>query len=76
MEPLKQGIQHLKKLLQCDRVISFGDALNDIPMFQASDQCYAVGNAVQPLKEIATGIIGSNQEDGVAKWLEEHWKEV
>lgn len=70
------GIQHLKKLLQCDRVISFGDALNDIPMFQASDQCYAVGNAVQPLKEIATGIIGSNQEDGVAKWLEEHWKEV
>ncbi len=68
------GIQHLKTLLQCDRVISFGDALNDIPMFQVSDQCYAVENAAQALKEIATGIIDSNQQDGVARWLENHWK--
>ncbi len=71
-----KGIQHLKDLLQCDRIISFGDALNDIPMFQASDQCYAVENAVQPLKEIASGIIGSNQQDGVARWLESHWQNV
>lgn len=26
-------------------------------------------NAVEELKEIATGFIGSNREDGVAKWL-------
>lgn len=71
-----KGIQHLKDLLQCDRIISFGDALNDIPMFQASDQCYAVENAVQPLKKTATGIIGSNQQDGVAKWLENHWQKI
>jgi len=71
-----KGIQHLRKLMKCDRVISFGDAVNDIPMFQASDQCYAVENAVQPLKEIASGIIGSNQQDGVARWLEKHWQKV
>ena len=32
-------------------------------------------NAVEELKKIATGIIGSNEEDGVAKWLMENWEE-
>lgn len=51
-------------------MVSFGDAINDIPMFRISDECYAVKNAVEELKKIATGIIDSNDEDGVAKWLE------
>jgi len=59
----------LKKLWNCDRVVSFGDAVNDIPMFEISDECYAVENAVDELKAIATGVIESNEEDGVAKWL-------
>lgn len=67
-----EAIQDLKKLWNCDRVISFGDAINDIPMFRISDECYAVSNAVHELKELATGIIESNDEDGVAKWLEAH----
>ncbi len=66
------AIEKLKKLWDCDRVVSFGDAINDIPMFQISDECYAVENAVDELKAIATGIIPSNDEDGVAKWLKEH----
>ncbi len=65
-----KAIQHLKEILNCDKVISFGDALNDIPMFSISDECYAVKNAVPELKSIATGLIGGNDEDGVAKWLE------
>ena len=40
--------------------------------FEASDECYAVGNAVDELKKIASGIILSNEEDGVARWLIEH----
>ena len=67
-----EAIQQLKKLWNCDRVVSFGDAINDIPMFEISDECYAVGNAVDGLKAIATGIIDSNENDGVARWLEEH----
>ncbi|MBQ8527437.1 MAG: HAD family hydrolase [Lachnospiraceae bacterium] len=67
-----EAIQNLKKLWNCDRVVSFGDAVNDIPMFRISDECYAVSNAVDELKELATGIIESNDEDGVAKWLQEH----
>ncbi len=66
------AIQTLKELWHCDRVVSFGDAINDIPMFRISDECYAVSNAVDALKELATGIIESNDEDGVAKWLKAH----
>lgn len=64
------GIQSLKEIFHFDRIVCFGDAVNDIPMFQISDECYAVENAVPQLKEIATGVIGSNNVDGVARWIE------
>ena len=63
------AISKLKNMWGCTRIISFGDAVNDIPMFEISDECYAVSNAVDELKALATGIIGSNEDDGVAKWL-------
>ncbi len=64
-----EAIKRLKEIWHCDRVVSFGDAINDIPMFEISDECYAVSNAVPELKAHATGEIASNDEDGVAKWL-------
>lgn len=64
-----EAIKRLKEIWHCDRVVSFGDAVNDIPMFEISDECYAVANAVPELKACATGVIASNDEDGVAKWL-------
>ena len=63
------AILQLKELLGCDKIISFGDGLNDIAMFQISDECYAVENAVPELKELSTQVIDSNNHDGVAKWL-------
>ena len=66
------AIRKLKEMRGCSRVISFGDAINDIPMFEISDECYAVENAVDELKAVATGVIESNEEDGVAKWLLSH----
>ena len=68
------AIRKLKQIWGCTKVISFGDSINDIPMFEASDECYAVSNAVDELKRIATGIIASNNEDGVAGWLSKHCK--
>ena len=62
----------LKALLGCEKLVAFGDGLNDIDLFRAADEAYAVENAVPELKAIATGIIGSNQDDSVAKWLLEH----
>ena len=63
------AVMKLKNMWNCARVISFGDAVNDLPMFEVSDECYAVANAADELKAAATGVIGSNEEDGVAKWL-------
>ncbi len=66
------AIAKLKKMWGCTKVISFGDAINDIPMFEISDEAYAVENAVEELKAVATGIIADNEHDGVASWLLEH----
>lgn len=59
----------LKEILGCDRMVAFGDAVNDLPLFAAADYSCAVGNAMPPLKEAAAEVIDSNDEDGVAKWL-------
>lgn len=66
------AILQLKNHLDCDKVVSFGDGKNDIPMFTISDECYAVGNAAPELKRIATAVIDTNENDGVAKWLKEN----
>ena len=66
------AIRQLKELLECRKLIVFGDGKNDIDMFQLADESYAVENAHDELKKYATDIILSNDEDGVAKWLQEN----
>lgn len=66
------AVMMLKEKLGCDRVVCFGDGKNDISMFQCCDRGYAVANAVDELKAIATAVIDSNDNDGVAKWLLEN----
>lgn len=61
----------LKRMLGCDKLVVFGDGLNDIPLFAVADESYAMENAVPELKEMATAVIGSNDNDGVAKWIKE-----
>jgi len=62
----------LKKMLNCDKLVVFGDGLNDLSLFSVADECYAMSNAVPELKEIATAIIETNNNDGVAKWIEKN----
>lgn len=59
----------LKKILNVDRIIAYGDNLNDIPMFEIADEAYAVSNACDELKQIATAVIDSNTNDGVVKHI-------
>ena len=66
------AIRQLKAFLGCEKLVVFGDGKNDVDMFRLADECYAVSNAAPELKEMATGVIGSNDEDAVAKWLLEH----
>lgn len=56
-------------IYHCERLIAFGDGRNDIDLFEIADEAYAVSNADENLKKIATGVIGDNNEDAVAKWL-------
>jgi len=64
--------QQLKALLGCEKLVVFGDGKNDIDMFELADEGYAVENAVDELKSVATAVIGGNDEDGVARWLKAH----
>lgn len=68
------AIKNLSHLRKDDKIICFGDNINDIPMFQVADEGYAVGNAVTELKDIATAVIDSNNEDAVAKFIEKRFK--
>ena len=70
------AILTLKEKLKCDKIITFGDSVNDIPMFKISDESYAVNNAVDELKKHASGIIMSNENDGVAHWLEKNYHSI
>lgn len=63
------GLRFLRKEYGFDEIVAFGDNLNDLPMFDEADIKIAVGNARDKVKSAADIIIGTNSEDGVARWL-------
>ena len=69
---LSAAARRLKALLGCTRLVAFGDGLNDLELFRLADECYAVANAAPQLKALATAVIASNEDDGVARWLARH----
>lgn len=66
------AINYLKEKYRFSKIITFGDNLNDIPMFNISDECYSVENAVDELKEISTAVIDKNTNNSVAKFIHEY----
>ena len=64
-----KALLKLKEELGFERLVVFGDSVNDLPMFRVADEAYAVANALDRLKEAATAVIGSNEEDAVADFL-------
>lgn len=67
------AVNYLRKYCNFDKIIGFGDNFNDLPLFNACDEKYAVANAIEKLRLEATKVIGSNLENGVAKWLERNY---
>ncbi len=47
----------------------FGDEHNDFPMFEDFPNCYAVGNAIEGIKELSKEVIDTVQNAGVGKKL-------
>jgi Cof subfamily protein (haloacid dehalogenase superfamily) len=65
----KNAVVWLRRRLACEYAVGFGDNLNDLSLFEACNEGYAVANACAQLKAKATGIIAANTEDGVARFL-------
>ena len=63
---------YLKDSLGAGELISFGDNLNDLPLFEASTYSCAVENAKDDVKQAASTVIGSYEADGVVNWLMKH----
>lgn len=53
--------------------IAFGDSLNDLSMLQAAGTGVAVANGWEALKQLSDCICGSNNQDGPAHFLNDHY---
>lgn len=69
----KSAVEFLKEKYNFEHVVGFGDNNNDFPLFDICDIRIAVENATPELKKAATHICASNNDDGVAKWLEKNF---
>ena len=63
------GVSKVKQRCDYEEIVCFGDNLNDLSMFHIADYSYAMSNAADELKEVATKVIASNEEDGVARFI-------
>lgn len=61
------AVQALKSQTGADRLIVYGDNLNDLPMMAVADESVAVANALPEVKAAATRVIGPNTADAVAR---------
>ena len=59
---------HLK--ISPSQITAFGDDFNDIGMLKLCGKGIAMGNAIKEVKEAATEICQTNENDGVARWME------
>ena len=63
----KNATEAIRRLTGAERVIAFGDNYNDVPMFESSDECYAVRTAPAAVISAADGVVGSADELGVIR---------
>jgi len=56
--------------IAASEVATIGDMQNDLPMFAGSGLSFAMGNAADDIKQRATHVTASNEEDGFAKAME------
>lgn len=64
-----QAVLRLKEHVGADRVVVFGDNLNDLTMLGVADLAVAVGNAFPQVKEAADIVIEPNYTDSVARFV-------
>lgn len=64
-----RAIERLRLSCGAERVVAFGDNVNDIPMLREADVAVAVENAIPEVKDMADIVIGPNSDDAVAQYI-------
>ena len=64
-----EAVRMMKEVSGADRVVAFGDNINDIPMLEVADIAVAVENALPEVKAMADVVIGPNTADSVAEFI-------
>ena len=54
-------------------IISFGDGQNDRSIIEYAGMGVAMGNAVQEIVDLADEVTASNEEDGIAEFLDKFY---
>ena len=65
----KAAAERIRALTGADRLVAFGDNLNDLSLFEACDEKIAVANAADEVKRAADIVIGANTDDAVARYI-------
>ncbi|SEQ47702.1 hypothetical protein SAMN02910369_01860 [Lachnospiraceae bacterium NE2001] len=65
-----KAVLKLKDRLGCDRLVVFGDSINDLPMFEVADVAASVSNARPEALKASDITIDSNENDAVAKYIQ------
>lgn len=63
------AVADMQQHVGADRLVVFGDNLNDIPMFEIADVAVAVANAQPRVRDAADIVIGPNFDDSVARFI-------
>ena len=58
--------------IDLQEVVAFGDDMNDFSMLRVCGIGVAMKNAIYEIKSVADYIIDSNNDEGIAKWIEKH----
>ena len=68
-----QGLQHIARIydIQPQQIVAIGDDVNDLPMLKNAGLGVAMGNAKPLAKAAASRVIGRNDEDGLAIFIEQ-----
>ena len=70
----EKGIEALCSHLKIgpEQIVAFGDDFNDIGMLKLCGKGIAMKNAIEEVQAVADQVCLSNEEDGVARWMEAH----
>ncbi|MDE6311840.1 MAG: HAD-IIB family hydrolase [Muribaculaceae bacterium] len=64
------AVRELAADLGLERIVAFGDNLNDLPMLEVADVAVAVDNALPEVKAAADIVTGPNTASSVARFIE------